>query len=351
MIFVGMDVHCKTTTMCLLDPSLPEDRQHRVVTCETTSAAIQGVLAPLKGECKVAFEVGTQSQLIAGMVRPLAREVQVANPSQVPWLFRDGRKNDRIDARKLAVLLYMDQLPQVHLPSREVSAWRSLINYRRALVHQRTAIKIRIRTILRSLGLRYLGRGTVWSRVGMIWLEMAVSDNAVQRLMMQSLVTELQAKNEQILAVEQELEKIARQYPAVALLQTIPGIGPRTSEAVVAYTDEIRRFSRSRKFASYFGLTPTEDSSAGVVRYGHISKRGPSVVRWVLGEATHQVIKYCPELRAFFDRLHRGQKDRKKKAIVGTARKVLTVMFRMLRDGTVFDPSRIGPDGLGEKVA
>ena len=350
MIFVGMDVHCKTTTMCLMDPSLPEGKRERLITCETVPEGFRRVLTPLKGECKVAFEVGTQAQWIASLVRPLAQEVQVANPSKVPWLFRDGRKNDRLDARKLAVLLYMDQLPQVHLPSREVSAWRSLINYRRALVHQRTAIKIRIRTILRSLGLHYLGRGSVWSRVGMIWLEIAVSDS-LQQVMMKSLVTELKAKNEQILAVEQELEKIARQHPAVALLQTIPGIGPRTSEAVAAYADDIRRFSRSRKFASYFGLTPTEDTSAGVVRYGHISKRGPSVVRWVLGEATHQVIKYCPELRAFFDRLHRDQKDRKKKAIVGTARKILTVMFGMLRDGTVFDPSRICTDRPAEQVA
>lgn len=339
MIFVGMDVHHKTTTCCLFDPSLPEEQQYRLVTCETTTAGIGQVLSPLGGQCRVAFEVGTQTQWVAGIVRPLALEVQVANPSKIPWLFRDGRKNDRLDARKLAILLYMDQLPKVHLPSLTISHWRSLINYRRSLVQQRTAIKARVRAILRSLGLRYPKRN-LWTRVGLLWLDAQVIAE-VPRLMMQSLVIELKAKNLQILGVERQLDQTARQHSGIDVLRTIPGIGPRTSEAVVAYADDIRRFAKSRQFASYFGLTPTEDTSAGVVRHGHISKRGPSVVRWVLVEATQQAVRRCPALAAFFARVHRGCKDRKKKAIVATARKILTVMFGMLRDGTVYDPNQV----------
>jgi transposase len=339
MIFVGMDVHYKTTTCCLFDPSLPEAQQYRWITCETTTEAIGRVLSPLGGDCRIAFEVGTQTQWVASIVRPLAREVQVANPSRIPWLFRDGRKNDRLDARKLAILLYMDQLPKVHLPPREISAWRSLINYRRALVQQRTAIKIRVRTLLRSRGLRY-ARRNLWTRMGLLWVSTQIIDE-VGQLMVQSLLVELKSKNDQILMVERQLEQTAKAYPGIHVLQTIPGVGPRTAEAVVAYADDIRRFARSRRFASYFGLTPKEDTSAGQIRHGHISKRGPSVVRWLLVEATQQVVRRCPAFAAFFDRVHRGQKDRKKKAIVATARKILTVMFGMLRDGTAFNPNQV----------
>ena len=58
--------------------------------------AIRRTLAPLGGPCRVAFEVGTPAQWIAALVRPLCVEVQVANPSRIPRLFRDGRKNDRM---------------------------------------------------------------------------------------------------------------------------------------------------------------------------------------------------------------------------------------------------------------
>lgn len=150
MIYIGMDVHQKSTTFCLFDPSSPEDGQYRTVTQPTTEERIRQTLVPLGGQCQVAFEVGTQAQWIAAIIRPLAADVQVANPSRIPWLFRDGRKNDRLDARKLATLLYLKQLPTVHLPQAEVSAWRALINHRRKLVTQRTQIKNQIRAILRA---------------------------------------------------------------------------------------------------------------------------------------------------------------------------------------------------------
>ncbi len=69
--------------------------------------------------------MGTQAQWIATIVRPPATEVQVANPSRIPWLFRAGRNNDSTDARKLATLLYLNQLPTVHLPAADISAWRA----------------------------------------------------------------------------------------------------------------------------------------------------------------------------------------------------------------------------------
>jgi transposase len=121
----------------------------------------------------------------------------------------------------------------------------------------------------------------------------------------------------------------------------VPGVGPRTAEAIVAFTDLVGRFSNRKQFASYFGVTPTEDSSGLIQRHGHISKRGPSVVRWLLVESAHRVIARCPVLRAFFDRVHRGQKNRYKKAIVATGRKVLTICYGMMRDQTAFDARKV----------
>ena len=134
MVYIGMDVHQSSTTFCVFDPSADKAHQYRTVTRPTTVEDIKAVLGPCERGCQVAFEVGTQAQWIAGIVRPLAQEVQVANPSRIPWLFRDGRKNDRLDARKLATLLYLKQLPTVHLPAGDISAWRALINYRRGLI-------------------------------------------------------------------------------------------------------------------------------------------------------------------------------------------------------------------------
>jgi len=335
-----MDVHQESTTFCFFDPAAPQGRQYRTVTRPTTAEAIRATLLAHDGRCQVAFEVGTQAQWVVSIVRPMASEVQVANPSRIPWLFRDGRKNDAIDARKLATLLYLGQLPEVHLPSADVSAWRALINHRRRLVQRRTRTKNQIRSILRTFACRCPHK-SCWSRVGQAWLRSLTFDTA-RDLMMRMLFDELTFLQEKLAQAEQQLDTIAASQRRVALLQTIPGIGPRTSEAIVAFSDGPERFSNRKRFASYFGMTPTEDSSGLVRRHGHISKRGPSVVRWVLNEAAHQVIRRCGMLRSFYTRVHRGRKDRKKKALVAVGRKVLTIVYAMMRDDLPFDETRIG---------
>ena len=78
-----------------------------------------------------------------------------------------------------------------------------------------------------------------------------------------------------------------------------------------------------------------------MVRHGHISKRGPSVVRWVLIEAVHTTLRHCKALKMMYDRIHRGRPDRHKKAIVAVGRKLLTIMHAMLRQGMDFDEARL----------
>lgn len=339
MVYIGMDVHQKSTTFCLFDPSAQKKDQYRTVTRPTTVQGLEEVLRPHDGQCQVGFEVGTQAQWVAQIVRPLASDVQVANPSRIPWLFRDGRKNDRLDARKLATLLYLNQLPQVHLPAANVSAWRALINHRRTLVKRRTMVKVQIRTILRAFQTpcRYKN---CWTKRGIAWLRSLTFD-AARDLMVRTLLEELDFLDRKILDLEEQLDDIAKTRSEITLLRTIPGVGPRTAEAIAAFADGVDRFGDARHFASYFGMTPTLDASGGVERHGHISKRGPSVVRWVLVEAAHQTIRRCPALRAFYERVRHGKKNRNKKAIVAVGRKVLTIAYAIMRQGVAFDVTKL----------
>jgi len=330
-----MDVHQQSTTFCILNGKTGEVDTR---TCPTSAEAYDAVLRPLQRRCQVTFEVGPQAQWVAQIVRPLARELVVANPAQIPWLFRSGRKNDQLDAQKLATLLHLGQLPTVHLPPADVSLWRELIQYRRRLVNEQSRIKNRIHALLRSEALRCPHR-SCWTRPGRSWLAGLVFAQARQ-VVARDLLRRLDDTRQSLRTVERELDTIAERQPPVRLLRTVPGIGPRTAEAIVAFTDDPGRFRDRKHYASYFGVTPTEHSSGLVQRRGRISRRGPSVVRWVLAEAVHQAVRRNGVIRAYYERLCHGRGDRRKKALVGTARKLLTVCFAMLRDGTAFDPAR-----------
>jgi transposase len=84
-------------------------------------------------------------------------------------------------------------------------------------------------------------------------------------------------------------------------------------------------------------VTPKLDESGSVRRLGHISKHGPSVVRWVLCESSWKVVRYCPTLKAFYERVMAGQQSRKKIAIVAVMRKLLCIMRAMLSTGELFN--------------
>jgi transposase len=104
---------------------------------------------------------------------------------------------------------------------------------------------------------------------------------------------------------------------------------------VVAYIDDAGRFHRNHQIGSYFGLVPCEDTSVKR-RLGHITADGPATVRMLLTEAAWQAIRRSPRVRARFDRIQGGNKDRKKIAVVAIAHYLARVMQAMLRTGEVW---------------
>ena len=119
----------------------------------------------------------------------------------------------------------------------------------------------------------------------------------------------------------------------MTVLRTIPGVGVRTGEAVVAWLDDVARFARNRQVGAYFGLVPCQDASAGADRLGHITRDGPPAVRKLLCEAAWQGVRRSPALRAWFERVTRGDPDRRKVALVATAHRLARAMAAMLRTG------------------
>jgi transposase len=172
----------------------------------------------------------------------------------------------------------------------------------------------------------------LWSRAGIAWvraLELALLD-ALRR---DQLLERLGTVQAQIKRVEMELNRIGREHAGVTLLRTIPGVGMRTAEAMVAYVDDVRRFAKVRQVGSYFGLVPSQDASAAVNRLGHITKQGPSLVRRLVTEAAWQGIRRSPHLRGYFERIGQENRERRKIALVATAHHLVRVMVAMLRDG------------------
>lgn len=343
--YIGLDVHVKDTVACIYDKSA---EVFSYETVKTGASSIRRLLKRHPG-ARATMEISGLTSNLYDELRPCVKEMVVCNPSQMPWIYRTAKKTDRIDARKQATLLSVGQLPVVYMPSREVREWRAMISHRRGVVEDCCRVKAKIRSLVNAHCLRDKKVGTWWTLKNLAWLkslalaesEFYIGEIAAMRLF--DLLAAVEFYNGQIKRVSERLDIIADKHAGVQLLMTIPGIGPRTAEAVIAYADDVKRFARSKEFPAYFGLTPKLDESGSMRRMGHISKRGPSVVRWLIVESAWRVIAYSPSMRGFFMRVTHGQRSRKKIAIVAVARKILTIMRAMLLTGTVWDERLAAP--------
>jgi transposase len=262
----------------------------------------------------------------------MVKEVHVAHPAHLKLIFRSKNKNDRNDARKIAKLLYMDDLPRVHVPSIDMRAWRGFIEHRRRLVDKRTSVKCALRALVSALGIQAPRRQALWSKKGLKWLEELELPTALDGARRASLLAELKMLNQEVKNAERELDKIAAKDWRVALLRSIPGVGPRTAEAVAAYIDDPQRFSSIKSIGKYFGVVPMQDASAGKNRLGHITREGPATVRKLIVQAAWQAKRHSARLDGFFEKVRGGQKQRTGVALIALAHKMLRIMLTMLRN-------------------
>jgi len=330
MLYVGLDVHARQSTYCILDDNGKRVKTHTVKgRWDKVMLEINKIERPFK----ICFEATTGYGWLYDRLCRLAETVQVAHPGHVRLIFRAKRKNDRIDAQKLAKLLYLDALPAVYVPSPDIRAWRRLIEFRHREVKSRVRTKNQLRALLRRHAIAAPRR--LWSRKGVAWLkdiELPSPEAALER----DLLIDTLAHLDRVIArVEEDLNRRAKHHSDVNLLRTIPGVGIRTAEAVVAHVDRAERFARLNAIGCYFGLVPCQDASAGKNRLGHITQQGPGTVRRVLGEATWQAVRRSPEIRAYFERIRQGNPERKKIAIVATAHYLTRMMLAMLKTGEI----------------
>ncbi len=332
MLHVGLDIHNKHISLAVLNETRQVTHRSRVRSIDQMMSILEG----LPDRFQVCYEASCGYGHYHDLLQPVASRVLVAHPGQLRLIYRSKNKNDRNDAERLAKLLYLGEVPTVHVPSLEVRTWRELITCRSQVIAKRTRAKNAARAVLRGAGLAIPRHPGLWTKEGMRWLRGLELPTNSQLLRRDLLVEEIESLTRQVRRIEQQLNHLAQRSPGVLRLRSIPGVGARTAEAVVAFLDDPDRFPHAKAVGRYFGLVPRQDQSGDRNRLGHITREGAPVVRRMLAEAAWQAVRRSPTVRAFFERAQREDPQRKKIALVATAHYLVRVMWSMLKRGTVW---------------
>jgi len=328
MLIIGCDFHPAWQQVAWLDTETGETGERKLVNGEGEA---ERFYRSLSEPALVGVEACGNSQWFVEMLQRLGHEVWVGDAAQIRASYVRKQKTDKRDAAHILKLLVEGRFPRLWMPSTEQRDVRQLLVHRHKLVEIRTRVKNGLQHLAMNRGMQK--KSKLWSEAGQKALrELPLQGWAARRR--QDLLGLLKSLDEQVRLLDQAVEETAQRDKMAQLLRTHPGVGPLTALAFVVTIGDASRFRRGKQVASYLGLIPREHSSGGRQRLGAISKQGNRFLRFLLGEAVHNVIRLDEGFRKQYrQRCHRMAKG---VAQVAAARKLAVRLYWMLRTQTAY---------------
>ena len=340
MIIIGCDFHTRMQVIAMLDTETGEVVEKRL---DHESGEAKAFYEGLKEPALVGIETTGYTRWFAEMLEELGHELVVGEAAKIRAMKTRKQHHDRGDAEHILNLLMRGDFPKIWLPPAEERDVRVLIEHRHQLVELRTRAQNGLQAIALGYGLRR--RGRLWSQAGLQELQKIPLREGMARRRedLSKLVRQLTVW---IKELDQRIEEeVARREDAQRLM-THPGVGPQTALATVLVLGPAERFPDKLHLTSYLGLIPQEESTGGRQRFGHLTKQGNRLMRFLLVEAAQTASRYDPRLKRAYRRLA----FRKGAAIakVAVARKLAIRLYIMLRDGINYEEfCRRGPQESG----
>ena len=286
--YIGLDVHKDSIAVAIAPQNSTEVRRYGII--GGTLQAVDNLLKRLAKpnlELHFVYEAGPCGFVLCRHLRSKGTHCDLVCPSLIPKKASDRVKTDRRDADQLARLYRAGELTPIHVPDQEDEAIRDLIRARTAAVCDQRRARNRLKGFLLRLGFRYTGK-TSWNDAHKRYLSGLLMPRPAQQIVFQEFIH----------AIDDAAERVARLNTAVAdalpgwkwepvvhALMTLRGMQELSAMTVIAEVGDLSRFENPRSLMHFFGLTPSEHTSANKRVQGPITKCGNPHCRRVLTEA------------------------------------------------------------------
>lgn len=331
--FVGVDLHKCTVTLGAVNPL---GEKIGVLKISTKSVGkIEEWLAALPRPVHLAVEACAFVEWFIERFRPCVERIDIADATGLANRRGKRRKTDRNDALDVARRLARGECPLGFIAEPELMQLRKLDRHWRCLSRLLSRTKHSMKSMLNAANIR----GPKFDgAAAQRWL-LANRDllGAVQQDAFADFIDILNL-------VERQRERLRRQmifasrsgkYAAtIARLMTVPGIAEIWATTIAAEIGPFERFPNADALEFWAGLTADMKESAGRTQSGHITKAGSVTLRWALGKAALTLCQSDARQEAIRQRL--VARLGKPKANVAMARRLLRILYAMMRDGNAY---------------
>ena len=290
---IGLDVHKRSVYATAMEDNGTIIVQRNM---ENNMETVNGFLSDYRDH-DIVIESSTSGKYLCKELLKLNYKVHLINPAKVPEIANNYKKTDREDSFQLADVFRKGGMKEIYIPSEDIENIRSLVRYRHSLGEEITLKKNKVHALLTSYGI-IIKATDPFGKKGLREIENNYNNlNYSDKIVLRSLLNDISLIKEREREIEAEISSRADNSNDIKLLMTIPGINFYTAAGILSEIGSVSRFENKLKFASYTGLIPREHSSGEKVVKGHITKHGPSLLRFFLVETAHSLIKYTKKFR------------------------------------------------------
>jgi transposase len=206
------------------------------------------------------------------------------------------------------------------------------VNSRNKFIELRAQLKNKVHNLLNRSGIK-IKKTSLSSQKGLN-KALGYEVDELVKFELEQIEAEVKTLNERVEQFDDKIAEFGSKLPGFENVTSIKGIGTNTAVTLLSAIGDINDFTDEKKLAAYFGLVPRVNNSNETIKHGRITKRGDTLVRKSLLQSALIAIKYNQKLYGFYDKI----KTRRgfAKAIVATARKLLTIVYYTLKNGWYF---------------
>jgi transposase len=334
MMIIGVDYHPGFQQIAFLVEETGECGERRLNHSDGEAEKFYRDLKARGTSVRVGMETTGFSRWFERLLAELGFEVWIGDAAEIKTRRAKKQKTDRQDAQLLLKLLWEERFPRIWVPSSENRDLRQLLWHRHRLVQMRTRVLNQLRAL--AMNENRCWKGKLWSEQVRAELEkLPLAFWASRRR--QGLLELLDRMNPTIEELTAAAALEAKKRPEALRLMTHPGVGPLTALAFVLIIGTPERFGCAKQICNYLGLIPSEDSSGGRQRLGHITKQGSSLLRFLLVEAAQAAVRCNVDWRRRYR--HLAMRRQRNIAKVAMGRRLGPRLYWMWRNGREYSPS------------
>ncbi|MCK5535858.1 MAG: IS110 family transposase [Bacteroidales bacterium] len=330
--FIGIDLHSTQFTCHFLTRKKGFVKRQFPV----SEAGIHEFLDMVPEESAIMVEASTGTFTFCKKVEmhKNIKKVVVGNTHKLKWISMDKVKTDKIDAKKLATILKIQEISgeemikPVYIPKDEIKQLRSLFTTERLLIRDIVRFKNRIHSLYKQ-NLLCIKKGKLDAKTKRESYLDKFALPECEKMQVVELLKMLKSIEESLSVIEDNIKIIgAKYYIEIDILTSMKGISIISALAVIADIGDIKRFPSAKNLTSYLRSTPSVDSSNDKTKIGKTNKFSRKLAISKISQSIQHFTSADPKLKSWYET--KGAAKGKGKMRMAVVRKIFTQMYYML---------------------